>query len=69
MPSDNPPPTNPGGGADYYWYPEWQHNGDWTKSGDAGIGKGKYVTSDWKSFNMHTLTESDLRANPPPFTP
>jgi hypothetical protein len=46
-------------GADY-------KNQDWAVYGDAAIGKFKWVTSSWKSFNMHTLTESQIRQNPPP---
>jgi hypothetical protein len=39
---------------------------NWSVLSDAGIGKFKYVTSSWKSFNMHTMTETALRNNPPP---
>ncbi|HPG39306.1 MAG TPA: hypothetical protein PLP19_04390 [bacterium] len=35
-------------------------------NGDIGIGKFKYVTKDWQWFCMTTLTEAELRDNPPP---
>ena len=54
-------------GSDYWldltatWVSSWYNNGD------IGIGRFKYVTSDWKSFNMHTLTAQELQTNTPPF--
>lgn len=54
-------------GADYWldltatWVSTWYNNGD------IGIGRFKYVTSDWKAFNMHTLSAQELQANNPPF--
>ncbi len=30
------------------------------------MGRFKYVTKEWQAFNMHTLSESELRKNPPP---
>ena len=33
---------------------------------DIGIGRFKFVTTEWQSFNMTTLTESEIRQNPPP---
>jgi hypothetical protein len=33
---------------------------------DAGIGRFRYVNSQWRAFNMSTLTATQLRANPPP---
>jgi hypothetical protein len=38
----------------------------WKTNGDIGIGRFKYVTNDWDAFNMHSLTEEELRNNPPP---
>jgi len=35
-------------------------------NGDAGIGKFKYVKSEWQSFNMTTLSPTQLRFSPPP---
>lgn len=35
-------------------------------NGDIGIGRFKYVTSAWQSFNMTTLTEAELQTTPPP---
>lgn len=34
---------------------------------DIGIGRFRYVTTEWKSFNMHTLSEEELLQNPPLF--
>jgi hypothetical protein len=33
---------------------------------DIAIGRFKYVTTDWQSFNMTTLSESEIMQNPPP---
>lgn len=35
-------------------------------NGDIGIGRFKYVTMGWQSFNMTTLSEDEIRRNPPP---
>ncbi len=35
-------------------------------NGDIAIGRMKYVKKAWQSFNMCTLTETELRNNPPP---
>src|SRR6478609_6057680 len=32
---------------------------------DVAMGKFKYLKPDWQSFNMHTLTEAEIRKNPP----
>ena len=52
-------------GADYWASPTapWDQ---WTTNGDVGIGRFKYVTADWQTFNMHTLTEAEMRATPVP---
>lgn len=34
---------------------------------DVGFGRFKYLTNDWQIFSFHSLTEAQLRANPPPF--
>lgn len=47
-------------GGDYYL-------ADGTKLDDIGIGRFKYVKPEWQSFNMSTLSESEIRQNPPPF--
>jgi hypothetical protein len=36
---------------------------------DIGIGRFKYVRTGWQSFNMITLSESEIRQNPPPLLP
>jgi hypothetical protein len=35
-------------------------------NGDIAIGRMKYVKKEWQAFNMCTLTEKELRDNPPP---
>ena len=54
-------------GADYWLSQNAQWSADWTSNGDIRIGHFRCVTKDWQSFNMHAMTESDLRNNPPPF--
>jgi hypothetical protein len=42
-------------------------NWDYLKTnGDIGIGKFKYVTTNWQAFNMTTLSAEQLGQNPPP---
>lgn len=53
-------------GADY-WKDLSAPWDQWKTNGDVGIGRFKYLTNDWRVFNMHTLTEAQLRQNPPPF--
>ncbi len=52
-------------GGDY-----WKSlDADWDyfeTNNDIGMGRFKYVTKEWQAFNMHTLSESELRKNPPP---
>lgn len=33
---------------------------------DIALGRFKYVTAEWRSFNMTTLTEYEIRQSPPP---
>ena len=40
---------------------------NWTTNADMGIGRFRFVTSEWKSFNMITLPEDSVRKYPPPF--
>lgn len=57
-----------GMGADYWLDLE----ADWNQfktNGDAGIGRFKYVRPEWRTFYMTTLSEAELRQNPPPFAP
>jgi hypothetical protein len=39
---------------------------NWTTNGDIGIGKFKYVTAEWRAFNMSTLSSAQISQNPPP---
>jgi len=50
-------------GADY-----WSNvcPSDSERNADAGIGKAKYVTKEWRYFNMTTASPEVLRRNPPP---
>jgi hypothetical protein len=38
---------------------------DWSANSGIGNGRAKWVTSDWQSFNMCTLTPDQVIANPP----
>jgi beta-glucosidase len=40
---------------------------NWTTNADMGIGRFRFVTRNWKSFNMITLPEDTVRKYPPPF--
>ena len=53
-------------GADYWTTltAEWDQ---WKTNGDIGIGRFRFLTKDWQTFNMHTMTEEQLTQNPPPF--
>lgn len=37
-------------------------------NGGIGMGRFKYVKTNWQAFNMTTVPESELRRNPPPLT-
>ncbi len=49
-----------------YWLNLTAPGDDFTTHGDIAIGKFKRLSRDWKTFNMHTLTADQIRANPPP---
>ena len=52
-------------GADY-WLSKTAPWDNFKTNGDVGIGKAKYLRSEWRVFSMHTLTPEALRKNPPP---
>lgn len=52
-------------GADY-WLDETVGWDQWTTNADIGIGRLRHVGPEWDAFNMTTLSEEELRANPPP---
>ncbi len=52
-------------GADY-WQDRETPWDQWKTNGDVGIGRFRWITKDWQAYNMHTLTDEQLRANPPP---
>jgi hypothetical protein len=53
-------------GADYWrdLVVAWQ--ADWSANGDVAIGRFRYITNEWQSFNMTTVPAEVLCANPPP---
>ncbi len=53
-------------GGDYWrdLAAEWQ--ADWSTVGDVAIGRFRYITPEWQSFNMTTVSAEMLCANPPP---
>jgi hypothetical protein len=52
-------------GGDYYLYPP-TGRGNPIENDDVGMGKFKYLTKDWQSFNMHSMSEEQIRRTPPP---
>ena len=53
------------GGGDY-WEATDSAWDQWTTNGDWAIGRFKYLTPEWRSFNAHTLDAETLRRYPPP---
>jgi len=49
-----------------YWSSLTAKWNNWKTNGDIGIGRFKYVTKDWKSFTMTTVSAQTLQNNPPP---
>jgi hypothetical protein len=41
---------------------------NWTTNWDIGIGRFRFITSEWKSYNMYSVPADSIRKNPPPFT-
>ncbi len=52
-------------GADYWLDVNAQWD-QWKTNGDVAIAKFKYVTPEWQAFNMISVSEEELRKNPPP---
>ena len=52
-------------GADYWESPSAQWD-QWTTNGDIAIGRFRWLTEDWQTYNMHTMSEEILVNNPPP---
>lgn len=40
---------------------------DWKTNQDMGIGRFRFITPEWKGYNMITLPTDKVRENPPPF--
>ena len=49
-----------------YWQSMDARWDNWTTNGDIGIGKFKYVKTNWRAFNMITLPPRKIRQNAPP---
>jgi hypothetical protein len=49
-----------------YWLSLTAQWDQWKTNGDIGIGRFRYVKREWQAFNMTTLSEEELRQNPPP---
>ena len=49
-----------------YWLNLTAKWDNWTTNSDIGIGKFKYVRTRWQSFNMTTLSPTEILHNPPP---
>ena len=49
-----------------YWLSKSAAWDQWTTNGDVGIGRFKYLTPEWRAFNMHTLTAEQIQRHPPP---
>lgn len=55
-----------GAGADYYPALTGGGSGNQSYNPAVGGGKLKYVQSQWRSFSMTTMSQSQLESNPPP---
>jgi hypothetical protein len=53
-------------GGDYWINKTARWAGTGVNNNDISLGRFKYVTIDWKAFNMSTLNEYEIRQNPPP---
>ena len=53
-------------GADY-WESKSAEWDQWTTNHDIAIGRFRFLTKDWQTYNMHTMSEEILENNPPPF--
>jgi hypothetical protein len=49
-----------------YWLDLTAKWDNFTTNADIGIGKFKYVTTEWQAFNMITLSSAQIYQNPPP---
>jgi hypothetical protein len=49
-----------------YWLSLSAQWDNFKTNGDIGIGRFKYVRTQWQAFNMTSLTAAELRGNPPP---
>jgi len=49
-----------------YWLSLSAQWDNFRTNGDIGIGRFKYVRTEWRAFNMTSLPAAELRRNPPP---
>ena len=57
-----------GGGGDYWRSQDAGWASDFSNNGGINGGRMKFVTNDFKSFSMETLSAEDMAKNPPPLT-
>jgi len=53
-------------GADYWKDLTIEWHGTYVNNGDVGLGRFKYVTSDWNAYNMISISEEEIKLYPPP---
>ncbi|MGL4175091.1 MAG: hypothetical protein ACRCSN_03360 [Dermatophilaceae bacterium] len=53
-------------GADYWRSLDAQWAADWSNNGDIGIGKFRFIGTEFTSYYMTTMTKDQLAENPPP---
>lgn len=57
-----------GAGADYWIDDSAGWSADFSNNGDIAIARLRWVTSDWQTFTMSTLTPAQIQVTPPPIT-
>ena len=57
-----------GSGGDYWRSQDAAWASDWSANGGINGSRMKFVTNDWGSYSMETLSAEDMAKNPPPLT-
>ena len=57
-----------GGGGDYWRSQDAGWASDWSNNGGINGGRMKFVTNNWGSYSMNTLSAEEMIANSPPLT-
>ena len=57
-----------GGGGDYWASQDASWKSDWSANGGINGGRMKFVTNNFQSFSMETLSATQMELNPPPLT-